>query len=99
MDDDRPAAATAERGKGAISTASATAIGVGGMMGAGLYALVGLASTTAGVWIPLAFLIGGVVSLFSVYSYAKLGGLLLRQTGRAVSQPRRGRPVPHPLFR
>ncbi len=69
----RPPASSASPPKGAISTASATAIGVGGMMGAGLYTLVGLASTTAGVWIPLAFLVGGVVSLFSVYSYAKLG--------------------------
>ena len=45
-----------------------SAIGVGGMMGAGLYTLVGLASTTAGVWVPLAFLVGGAVSVFSVYS-------------------------------
>ena len=29
---------------------------------------VGLASTTAGVWVPLAFLVGGAVSVFSVYS-------------------------------
>src|SRR6476620_6441405 len=51
--------------KGSITVASATAIGVGGMMGAGLYTLVGLASTTAGVWVPLAFLVGGAVSVFS----------------------------------
>lgn len=59
--------------QGSITVASATAIGVGGMMGAGLYTLVGLASTTAGVWVPLAFLVGGAVTVFSVYSYAKLG--------------------------
>ncbi len=59
--------------RGSITVASATAIGVGGMMGAGLYTLVGLASTTAGVWVPLAFLVGGAVTVFSVYSYAKLG--------------------------
>jgi amino acid transporter len=47
--------------------------GGGGMMGAGLYTLLGLASYTAGVWLPLAFVVGGVVSVFSVYSYAKLG--------------------------
>jgi amino acid transporter len=64
---------TGPKGSGSITVASATAIGVGGMMGAGLYTLVGLASTTAGVWIPLAFLVGGVVTVFSVYSYAKLG--------------------------
>ena len=64
------------------------------MMGAGLYTLVGLASTTAGVWVPLAFLVGGVVSVFSVYSYAKLGA---RYPSRA--EPRRGWAVPDPLLR
>jgi amino acid transporter len=44
---------------GSITAASGTAIGVGGMMGAGLYTLVGLASTTAGVWVPVAFLVAG----------------------------------------
>ena len=51
---------------GSITVASATAIGVGGMMGAGLYTLLGLASTTAGVWLPVAFLVGGAVTIFSV---------------------------------
>jgi amino acid transporter len=69
--------------KGSITVASATAIGVGGMMGAGLYTLVGLASTTAGVWVPLAFLVGGAVTLFSVYSYAKLGARYPSRGGAA----------------
>jgi amino acid transporter len=68
---------------GAITVASATAIGVGGMMGAGLYTLVGLASTTAGVWVPLSFLVGGAVSVFSVYSYAKLGARYPSRGGAA----------------
>jgi len=59
--------------KGTIGVAGATAMGVGGMMGAGLYTLVGSATTATGVWLPVAFLVGGVVSFFSVYSYAKLG--------------------------
>jgi amino acid transporter len=59
--------------KGAIGVAGVTAIGVGSMMGAGLYTLVGLATTTTGTWLPLAFLVGGLVSFFSVYSYATLG--------------------------
>ncbi|WP_424467919.1 APC family permease [Pseudoclavibacter helvolus] len=59
--------------KGSISLLGGTAIGVGGMMGAGLYTLLGLAATTAGVWIPVAFIVGGAVAAFSVYSYAKLG--------------------------
>lgn len=51
----------------------ATTIGVGGMMGAGLYTLLGLAANSAGVWLPASFLIGGIVAAFSVYSYSKLG--------------------------
>jgi amino acid transporter len=62
---------------------SATAIGVGGMMGAGLYTLVGLAATTAGVWVPAAFGVGGLVALFSVYSYAKLGARYPSRGGAA----------------
>ena len=53
------------------------------MMGAGLYTLLGLASTTAGVWLPAAFLVGGVVSVFSVYSYAKLGARYPSRGGAA----------------
>ena len=70
-------------GGGSITVTSATAIGVGGMMGAGLYTLLGLASTTAGVWLPLAFVVGGVVSVFSVYSYAKLGAKYPSRGGAA----------------
>lgn len=58
---------------GSINTVGATAIGVGGMMGAGLYTLLGLAAKSAGIWLPLSFLVGGIVAAFSVYSYAKLG--------------------------
>lgn len=59
--------------KGSIGVVGATAIGVGGMMGAGLYTLLGLAAKSAGVWLPLSFLIGGLLAAFSVYSYSKLG--------------------------
>ena len=53
------------------------------MMGAGLYTLLGLASTTAGVWLPVAFLVGGAVTIFSVYSYAKLGAKYPSRGGAA----------------
>lgn len=74
---------TTKRPAGAIGVMSATAIGVGGMMGAGLYTLVGLAAESAGVWIAVSFLVGGVVSLFSVYSYAKLGARYPSRGGAA----------------
>jgi Amino acid transporters len=56
-----------------IDLIGATALGVGGMMGAGLYTLLGLAARSAGVLLPLAFLLAGVAASFSVYSYARLG--------------------------
>ena len=35
------------------------------------------------MWVPLAFLVGGVVTLFSVYSYAKLGARYPSRGGAA----------------
>ena len=57
----------------AIGLAGATALGVGGMMGAGLYSLLGLASEHAGNQIAVAFLLGAIAAAFSIYSYARLG--------------------------
>lgn len=76
-------ATTPTKASGSISLVSATAIGVGGMMGAGLYTLVGLAATTAGVWLPAAFIVAGLVASFSVYSYAKLGARYPSRGGAA----------------
>jgi len=66
-----------------ISLFSATALGIGGMMGAGLYSLLGLASSHAGTHVPLAFLIGAIAASFSVYSYAKLGATYPSSGGAA----------------
>lgn len=56
-----------------IDLIGATALGVRGMMGPGLYTLLGLAARSAGVLLPLAFLLAGTAASFSVYSYARLG--------------------------
>jgi amino acid transporter len=66
-----------------ISLFSATALGIGGMMGAGLFSLLGTASAHAGTHIPLAFLIGAIAASFSVYSYAKLGATFPSSGGAA----------------
>jgi amino acid transporter len=66
-----------------ISLFSATALGIGGMMGAGLYSLLGLASSHAGTYVPLAFLISAIAASFSVYSYAKLGAAFPSSGGGA----------------
>jgi amino acid transporter len=56
---------TSKKNKG-ISLFSATALGIGGMMGAGLFSLLGTASAHAGTHIPLAFLLGAIAASFSV---------------------------------
>lgn len=66
-----------------IGLMSATALGVGGMMGAGLYTLLGQAATTAGTALPAAFLLGAVAAVFSVYSYAKMGATYPSSGGAA----------------
>ncbi|MGE3668777.1 MAG: APC family permease [Polyangiaceae bacterium] len=56
-------------GMGAIGAA---AIGVGGMVGGGIFAVLGTAATLAGGGTPVAFAIAGVVALLTAYCYAKL---------------------------
>ncbi|MEI6623610.1 MAG: APC family permease, partial [Actinomycetes bacterium] len=75
-----PLGPTAGAGMGLVP---ATALGVGGMMGAGLYTLLGLAAQSAGTWLPLAFAVGAVAAVFSVYSYAKLGAVFPSRGGAA----------------
>jgi len=52
---------------------SAVALGIGAMVGAGIFALLGQASTIAGSAVYLSFLSGGLIALLSGYSLAKLG--------------------------
>jgi len=52
---------------------AAVSVGVGGMIGAGIFSVLGVAAETAGNAVCLAFIIAGGVALFSTYSYAKLG--------------------------
>ena len=60
-------------GSGQISMAAAVSIGIGGMVGAGIFSILGVVAHVAGNAMWLAFAIGGVVALLSTYSYAKLG--------------------------
>jgi amino acid transporter len=50
----------------------ATSIGVGGMVGGGIFAVLGLAAQLARGGAPIAFAIAGVVALATAYSYARL---------------------------
>ena len=57
---------------GQISLWGAVSIGVGGMVGGGIFAVLGLAAILAGGATWLSFVIAGVVALLTAYSYAKL---------------------------
>jgi len=55
-----------------VSFLGAVAIGIGGMVGGGIFAVLGLAAVLAGGATPVAFAIAGLVALLTAYSYAKL---------------------------
>lgn len=48
------------------------AIGVGGMIGGGIFSVMGLAVEIAGILAPAAFLLGGLLALLAGYSYIRL---------------------------
>ena len=50
----------------------ATTLGVGALMGAGIYVLIGLAAGKAGSAVWLSYLICGLLSLLSVYVFGEL---------------------------
>jgi amino acid transporter len=68
-----PASPPSPPGSGQIGMAAAVSIGIGGMVGAGIFSILGVVAHAAGNAMWLAFAIGGVVALLSTYSYAKLG--------------------------
>ncbi len=50
-----------------------TFIGVGAMIGAGVFALTGFAAGIAGPALTVAFILNGFVAMFTAISYAELG--------------------------
>jgi len=55
-----------------LGVAELIAIGVGGMIGGGIFSILGLAVDVAGHAAPLAFLIGSVIAVLAGYSYVRL---------------------------
>jgi len=52
---------------------AAVSLGIGAMIGAGIFALLGEASAISGSAVYISFFIGGIIALFSGYSLGKLG--------------------------
>jgi amino acid transporter len=59
-----------------MSLLSATMMGVGAMIGAGIFVLTGIAAGTAGPALILAFLLNGIVTIFTAMVYAELGSAI-----------------------
>lgn len=49
------------------------AIALGGMIGGGIFTILGISVAMIGVYTPLAIIIGGIMAFFAAYSYIKLG--------------------------
>jgi amino acid transporter len=67
------------------------AIGVGGMIGGGIFSVLGIAVGVTGHAAPLAFALGGVIAMFAGYSYIKLA-LAFRSDGASFTYLERAFP-------
>src|SRR3974377_1170302 len=56
-----------------LTTREAAFIGVGAMVGAGIFALLGAAGEVAGAAVWLSFLLAGAIAILQGYSFAKFG--------------------------
>jgi amino acid transporter len=73
--DVQPSNASSAANPGQIGMLAAVSIGIGGMVGAGIFSILGVVAQAAGNAMWLAFAVGGIVALLSTYSYAKLGAV------------------------
>lgn len=49
------------------------AIALGGMVGGGIFTILGISVSMIGAYTPLAIIIGGIIAILAAYSYIKLG--------------------------
>jgi len=60
-----------KRGKN-LGVLELVAIALGGMIGGGIFTVLGISVSMIGVFTPLAFIVGGLLAFLAVYSYIKL---------------------------
>ncbi|MDH5712078.1 MAG: amino acid permease, partial [Gammaproteobacteria bacterium] len=70
--------------KRSISLPMLTFYGLGNILGAGIYALVGKVAGEAGYFAPLSFFIASVIAAISALSYAELSSRYPVSAGEAV---------------
>lgn len=67
-----------------LSLFTITMVGVGGMIGAGIFVLTGIAAGVAGPALVLVFILNGIVTSFTALAYAELGSALPEAGGSYV---------------
>jgi len=80
----RPTSDKAASGDASVGLIGALAIGIGGMVGGGIFAVLGEAVSLAHGGTMLAFLVAGVLALLTAYSYARLSVRFPGQGGTLV---------------
>ena len=73
MDIDKKKKEITNSGPKKMSLTGAVLMGLGGMIGAGIFVLLGQAGAIAGSAVWISFLIAGIIMLLTGYSYGKLG--------------------------
>ena len=61
-----------------------TFYGIGSILGAGIYVLISKIAGISGMYMPISFLIAGIIAGFSAFSYAELSSRYPRSAGEAV---------------
>lgn len=64
-----------------VSLMNAISVGIGGMVGGGIFAVLGLAVASASGATPLAFLIAGIIAFITAYSYSLLAKKIKNKGG------------------
>lgn len=67
-----PSSCHRKRGKD-LGVPELIAIALGGMVGGGIFTILGISVSLVGIYTPLVMVIGGVIASFAAYSYIKLG--------------------------
>jgi len=57
----------------ALGVTELIAIALGGMVGGGIFTILGISVSMIGVFTPLAIILGGIIASLAAYSYIKLG--------------------------
>jgi amino acid transporter len=71
-DNDKGGSPESKRGK-SLGLLELIAIALGGMVGGGIFAILGISVSLIGVYTPLAIIVGGLIASLAAYSYIKLG--------------------------